>query len=287
MGKTKLIVDSGCNLDLKLAKKYNIDVLPFMINVGDKSYVDLYEISSQEFFDILDSTEERVTTSQPSPQDFVNILEKNCENGYDKFVVITITKKFSGMYQLVKITSEEFMKDHDVKIEVIDSETATTACTDFAIESAEMINDGKDFGYIVDKTKENLKKCQIVALVRSLDALAKGGRLPKAIAKLGNIVGLSPMLTIRDGEIKVEKKIVGKKKSYKEFVNYIREEASKRVNYKLVIAGGNSGEEIKNLEEDLDDVIRKAKEYKQIDMTPVIGVHVGSGALVCTVYEVD
>ena len=63
MEKVKIIADSGCNIDLEMAKEYDISILPFKINFKDKSYTDLYELSREDFLKKYKESKERVTTS--------------------------------------------------------------------------------------------------------------------------------------------------------------------------------------------------------------------------------
>ena len=65
MEKIKIIVDSGNSINLEEAKKYNIGIVPFKIHFGDTSYTDQIDLESEEFFEKLKNTEEKVSTSIP------------------------------------------------------------------------------------------------------------------------------------------------------------------------------------------------------------------------------
>lgn len=285
MNKVKIIADSGCNIDLEMAEKYHIDILPFDIHFKDRSYVDLYEIGREEFFEKFDQSSERVKTSTPSPGDFLEILEKNYSKGYRDFVVFSISKKFSGMNQLMNIVKDDFMDDKkDARVEVIDTNTATIACIFPVIKAAQYANGGEDFEEIVEKSYKNLKFANVQGVVKNLDALARGGRLPKPIVKLGNLISFSPVLCIEDGEISLIKKVTGKKKSYKELIKHLKKLCQNYDKYQIIIGGADSAQGIEVLKEGLKDEIEKAADFKIIDVTPVIGVHLGNGVVFCSVF---
>ena len=285
MEKVKIIADSGCNVDLDLAKKYNISILPFNIHFKDKSYVDLIELSRKDFFEKYKQSEERVKTSTPSIGDFLKILEQEYQKGYRHFISFSITKKFSGMNQMMEIAKEEFLSEkEDVKIEVIDTNTATTASIYPVIKAAELANEGYDIDFIVRGTKENLKYCNVSGVVNNFNALSRGGRLPKAIGKFATLISFSPVLCIENGEITIIKKVTGKKKSYKALIKHLKKLCKKYPTYHLIIGGGDSSEELKILKVGLKEEIEKAEQFDLIDITPVIGSHLGNKVVLCSVF---
>ena len=258
MKNVKIIADSGCNVDLDLANKYKIRILPFNIHFKDESYIDLVDISRKEFFEKYKESNEKVKTSTPSIGNFLEILQEEYDKGYRNFIGFSMTKKFSGMNQMMNLAKEIFSTDKE-----------------------------DDFNYIVEKSKESLKYCNVSGVVNNFDALTRGGRLPKAIAKLANLISFSPILCIEDGEIKIIKKVKGKKKSYKLFIEYLKDLCKKYPSYHLIIGGGDSEKEIEILKEGLKEEIEKAEKFDVIDITPVIGVHLGNGVIVCSVFPAD
>ena len=288
MEKVKIIADSGCNIDLDMAKEYDISILPFNINFKDKSYTDLYELSREDFFIKYKESKERVTTSMPSPGKFLKLLEEEYQKGYRNFIVFSITKKFSGIYQMMDMMKEEFVEENpDARIKIIDTNTATIAAIYPVIKAAIYAKDGMGLDEIYKKSLDNLKYCNVAGVVKNLDALVRGGRLPKTIAKLANLISFSPVLCIEDGEIKLIKKVTGKKKSYKELIKYLKKLCKKYNDYQIIIGGADSGEEIEILKEGLSSEIGNALDFKIIDVTAVIGSHLGDGVIFCSVFPIN
>ena len=288
MEKVKIIADSGCNIDLDMAKEYAISILPFNINFKDKSYTDLYELSREDFFIKYKEGKERVTTSMPSPGKFLKLLEEEYQKGYRNFIVFSITKKFSGIYQMMDMMKEEFVEENpDARIKIIDTNTATIAAIYPVIKAAIYAKDGMGLDEIYKKSLDNLKYCNVAGVVKNLDALVRGGRLPKTIAKLANLISFSPVLCIEDGEIKLIKKVTGKKKSYKELIKYLKKLCKKYEDYQIIIGGADSGEEIEILKEGLSSEIENALDFKIIDVTAVIGSHLGDGVIFCSVFPIN
>lgn len=288
MEKVKIIADSGCNIDLDMAKEYDISILPFNINFKDKSYTDLYELSREDFFIKYKESKERVTTSMPSPGKFLKLLEEEYQKGYRNFIVFSITKKFSGIYQMMDMMKEEFVEENpDARIKVIDTNTATIAAIYPVIKAAIYAKDGMGLDEIYKKSLDNLKYCNVAGVVKNLDALVRGGRLPKTIAKLANLISFSPVLCIEDGEIKLIKKVTGKKKSYKELIKYLKKLCKKYKDYQIIIGGADSSDEIEILKEGLSREIENALDFKIIDVTAVIGSHLGDGVIFCSIFPIN
>lgn len=288
MEKVKIIADSGCNIDLDMAKEYDISILPFNINFKDKSYTDLYELSREDFFIKYKESKERVTTSMPSPGKFLKLLEDEYQKGYRNFIVFSITKKFSGIYQMMDMMKEEFVEENpDARIKIIDTNTATIAAIYPVIKAAIYAKDGMGLDEIYKKSLDNLKYCNVAGVVKNLDALVRGGRLPKTIAKLANLISFSPVLCIEDGEIKLIKKVTGKKKSYKELIKYLKKLCKKYKDYQIIIGGADSSDEIEILKEGLSSEIENALDFKIIDVTAVIGSHLGDGVIFCSVFPIN
>ncbi|MDU2374856.1 DegV family protein [Anaerococcus vaginalis] len=288
MEKVKIIADSGCNIDLDMAKEYDISILPFNINFKDKSYTDLYELSREDFFIKYKESKERVTTSMPSPGKFLKLLEEEYQKGYRNFIVFSITKKFSGIYQMMDMMKEEFVEENpDARIKIIDTNTATIAAIYPVIKAAIYAKDGMGLDEIYKKSLNNLKYCNVAGVVKNLDALVRGGRLPKTIAKLANLISFSPVLCIEDGEIKLIKKVTGKKKSYKELIKYLKKLCKKYKDYQIIIGGADSSDEIEILKEGLSSEIENALDFKIIDVTAVIGSHLGDGVIFCSVFPIN
>lgn len=288
MEKVKIIADSGCNIDLDMAKEYDISILPFNINFKDKSYTDLYELSREDFFIKYKESKERVTTSMPSPGKFLKLLEEEYQKGYRNFIVFSITKKFSGIYQMMDMMKEEFVEENpDARIKIIDTNTATIAAIYPVIKAAIYAKDGIGLDEIYKKSLDNLKYCNVAGVVKNLDALVRGGRLPKTIAKLANLISFSPVLCIEDGEIKLIKKVTGKKKSYKELIKYLKKLCKKYKDYQIIIGGADSSDEIEILKEGLSSEIENALDFKIIDVTAVIGSHLGDGVIFCSIFPIN
>lgn len=284
MEKIKIIVDSGNSIRLEEAEKYNIGVIPFKIHFGDKSYTDLIDIDSDEFFEKLGKSQEKVTTAIPSVGEFTEILEKYIEEGYNKILCFSIGSHLSGMNNMMNL-AKNHIKNKEVRIDVIDTKIASLPLYFVATKAAKSVMDGKKYEEIYKNALEDIEKANIFVRADTLDYLVKGGRLPKSIGKVASLIKFTPIFTMKDGDIKIAKKVIGKKKSFKEIAEIIKKEIKDKEEYILAIGGGASVEEIKIMKELLKDEIENAKIFKEMTIPPVFGVHLGPKSILLTVLD--
>lgn len=284
MEKIKIIVDSGNSIRLEEAEKYNIGVIPFKIHFGDKSYTDLIDIDSDEFFEKLEKSQEKVTTAIPSVGEFTEILEKYIEEGYNKILCFSIGSHLSGMNNMMNL-AKNHIKNKEVRIDVIDTKIASLPLYFVATKAAKSVMDGKKYEEIYKNALEDIEKANIFVRADTLDYLVKGGRLPKSIGKVASLIKFTPIFTMKDGDIKIAKKVIGKKKSFKEIAEIIKKKIKDKEEYILAIGGGASVEEIKIMKELLKDEIENAKIFKEMTIPPVFGVHLGPKSILLTVLD--
>ena len=284
MEKIKIIVDSGNSIRLEEAEKYNIGVIPFKIHFGDKSYTDLIDIDSDKFFEKLGKSQEKVTTAIPSVGEFTEILEKYIEEGYNKILCFSIGSHLSGMNNMMNL-AKNHIKNKEVRIDVIDTKIASLPLYFVATKAAKSVMDGKKYEEIYKNALEDIEKANVFVRADTLDYLVKGGRLPKSIGKVASLIKFTPIFTMKDGDIKIAKKVIGKKKSFKEIAEIKKKKIKDKEEYILAIGGGASVEEIKIMKELLKDEIENAKIFKEMTIPPVFGVHLGPKSILLTVLD--
>ncbi|NVF12388.1 DegV family protein [Anaerococcus sp. AGMB00486] len=286
MDKIKIVVDSGNSVDLDEAEKLNIGVIPFKIHFGDETFTDQVDLTSKEFFKKLKKTDKKVTTSIPGVGEFIEILEGYIKEGYNKILCFAISPKLSGMYNMMNL-AKDHIDNPNVEIDIINTKIASIPLYFVAKNAAIKAKNNEDYETIYKKVLEEIERVNILARVDTLDYLVKGGRLPKPVAQVASFVNFSPIFTMDGGEIKIAKKTIGKKKSFKEFVKLIKDMAKEEKDYILAIAGGESQKEIKDLKKELREEIEKAKIFKEFTIPPVFGVHLGPGSLLCSVLSFE
>ncbi|MBP1889310.1 DegV family protein with EDD domain [Clostridium moniliforme] len=215
MQKIKIITDSTVDLPKELLKELNVDVLPVLINFGEKSYLDGIEITLDEVFKRIDSGDVFPTTAQITPNRFVEAFKKYIDEGY-KVLAVMMSSGMSGTYQSACI-AKQMLETDDVY--VVDSQTITSGLGLLVIKAAQLIDKGLPIEEIVKELEEIKPYINSSLSFDSLDNLVKGGRLPKAVSVVTGMLGIKLILEVKDGVMSVKGKVRGSKKAAKRIIN--------------------------------------------------------------------
>jgi DegV family protein with EDD domain len=194
----KIITDSTCDLSPDIIKELDITVLPTYLLFGTESYRDGIDITTDEFYRKLLTEPVYPTTSQPTPQDFVDAFDRLSKSA-DGIVCINISAKLSGTInsaeQAKKITKVT------VPLEIIDSETVSMGLGLLVVAAARMAKEGGKMPEIAEATRRMVPQGRLIILFDTLEFLAKGGRIGKVKSLLGSILNVKPIVMIKDGEL--------------------------------------------------------------------------------------
>lgn len=215
MEKIKIITDSTADLPKEIYEKYDVEVLPLLINFGEESYLDGVEITTNEVFERIKKDNILPTTAQVTPNRFAQVYEKYLAEGY-KIISIHISSVMSGTYQSACI-AKDMIESQDII--VIDSQNVTAALGMLVLKAAKL----REKGYNVAKIEEELNRIKynirLSVYFDSLEYLVRGGRISKTAGVVGNMLGIKLILEIKDGIMSIKEKIRGNKKSIKKIIS--------------------------------------------------------------------
>ena len=266
----RILVDSSSDI---LANDYPekvCSVIPLKVNFDGEEYFDGVNLDRNEFYEKLTGSQVFPKTSQPSPQAFLEMFEEAKETG-DEVIAVLLSSKISGTYQNALLAKS--MADYE-KIYVVDSLSASYGIQFLVNEAFKLIDEGMEAAQIVERIEELKKRIQIYISVETLEYLYRGGRLSKTSAAIGELAKVKPIITLKEGEVKVIGKTLGKLKVMSMMAKMALQDGIDE-NYPMVM-GYTSGME------NCDKLAEKSlslgiKEDKRIQIGPTIGSHVGPG----------
>lgn len=272
MKRIKIVTDSTCDLPQELIKEFDISVVPLKVILNGQEYRDWVDLGPDRFYNLMSKSEELPTTSQPSPSDFTALYQALIDEG-NQVISIHISKELSGTYQSAMISAQMFDTE---KIKVIDSKTGSVALGLIVLEAAKMARQGKSFDEIVTYV-ENIKgRVLLYFMVDTLDHLAKGGRIGRASALIGSLLNIKPILALEDGVVFAADKVRGQNKALQNIIDLVVSQVEGEII--CVLAHGDAREVMENLAAKIPDNL-KISELIYSDIGPVIGTHVGKGAV--------
>jgi len=205
-----LVTDSTCDLPPEIIKKYNIQIVPVVIQVGERSYLDQVDITPKDFIQILETSNEKLSTSQPSPALFKKVYDKVTQR-YKSIISLHISEKLSGTIQGARMGCKDM--EYSNKIHIVDSKTSSVALGLLVDEAAQLIQEKFKLEEIINRLKIAVDNVKIFISIPTLKYLIRSGRLSKTKGLLGTLLNLKPILTVNsDGNIVEAAKVIGQKR---------------------------------------------------------------------------
>lgn len=274
----RIITDSTSDITPKEAYELGISIAPMKVIFGETEYRDNIDITNEEFYAKLATSKNLPTTTQPAVDDFISLYESAPEN---EIVVITISSKLSGTIQSAAIAAESV---EGKKIYIVDSETAALSLNILVRRAIQLRDQGLSGLEIAVKLDEEKKDIVLLAVVDTLTYLQKGGRISKTTAVAGGLLGIKPILTIRDGVIEVIGKERGGAKAYRFIHDTGLGIGTPDFSRPCALGYTADSSNMEKLRETLDKTF--CPEDMPIDsIGPTIGTHAGPGAAAITYFK--
>jgi len=269
-----LVTDSTCDLPSEVIKKYHIQVVPIVIQIGKKSYLDQVEIKPKDFIHILETSKEKLSTSQPAPAFFREVYNKITLK-YESIISLHIAEKLSGTIQGARMGCKDM--EYSNKIHIVDSKTSSVALGLLVAEAAQLIQEKFSLEEIINRLKIAADNVKIFISIPTLKYLMRSGRLNKTKGLLGTLLNLKPVLTINsDGNIVEAAKVIGQKRVIHKTVNLAIQFAKKIKNPRFAITHVAAPD----LAQWYSDKIRTIFHSSKImiaEASPALSVHIGIG----------
>ena len=275
MPEIAILTDSVSDLTYEDIEGLPIKIVPLKIDINGELYRDGIEITKSEFWHEMLENDATIKTSQPSPQDFLNAYNKLFEKGYKKIISIHPSSKLSGTIQAAKVGRSLTNREND--IELIDSLGASLLQGFLVLGAAGKSIRGESFTEIINWVNNFRNKGKLLMIIPDLKYLEKGGRIGKASSTIAGALNMKPILTINQGEVTVEKKVLGERNAQKYIEKYIDRE-SKKQSVVLMSGWGGTPTELENVVRIYSEVENNPKVSSLIlnrEIGAVIGAHAG------------
>ena len=214
MEKIKIITDSTADLPQELYDKYDIEVLPVLINFRGESYLDRVDMNVDKLLERMGKEKELPTTGQIIPNRFIECYEQYLNDGY-KILTILMSSAMSGTYQSACIAKEAIGSDD---IFIVDSKNIAPALGILVLKACTLLEKGYDIVKIAEELEKEKNKVETRVCFESLDNLIRGGRISKTAGVVGSVLGVRLILNIKDGLMSVKDKVRGSKKALRKII---------------------------------------------------------------------
>lgn len=267
--RIKIITDSTADLPREIIERYQIEILPLIVNFDEDSYVDGMEITPSEFYEKMRNSKNLPTTSQVPIKTIQDSFESNLK-AYDFILAIFLSSKMSGTYQTASLIARDLGSD---KIHLIDSGQVTLSLGLVVLEAARLVEKGLSKDELILHMERILERVRLRAIIGSLDNLKKGGRLSAASALIGSALKIKPIIEVNEGLVEVLHKARGEKNALKWLLEAFEAEAD--VSYPIVVGHSYCLEKCRILREEIES--RSGSVDCFTELGAVVGTHAGEG----------
>jgi len=264
----RIVTDSVSDISPAIAEEFDITVVPLQLIISTQAYRDGVDITTDEFYANLETMPALPTTSTPPPYIFTDTYDRLADEA-DEILVITIGSKLSATGQAAGNAVAAMCKK--CRVEVIVSELAMMAEGLLVIAAAKAARKGTSLDELVELTLHNMRRSRIRLAFDTLKYLERGGRIGKAQALMGSMLGINPILGIKNGEVFP----YGRERSRVKAVDQLYRFAAGFSHIEeLAVEDATTPEEADELAERLSNLFPKERIYRT-KVSPVIGTNVG------------
>lgn len=268
----RILVDAAADYQTEELKEKNIDLIPLKVTIGDTTYLDGVDLDRNDFYRILEQSGTFPKTSQPSPQEFLDIFETVKENG-DELICILLSSELSGTFQSAVLAKD--MADYD-KIYLVDSLSATYTIKVMADYACRLRSEGIGAAGIAQKVDALKSRVKVLAALDTLEYLSRGGRLSRTAATIGDMANIKPIVTLTaEGKVGILGKCLGKNKAICAIKKHLQEmELDDSFPVYSIYSYGTDN--CAKFEEKLEQ--EGCRISKRLQIGPTIGSHIGPEA---------
>lgn len=267
----KIVTDSTCDLPENVICDLGITVVPLFINLFDKGYLDGVEITRQDFYTNLPNYKVHPTTGLPGINAFTQAYEALVSHGATEILSIHISESLSGTVGVAQTAAGEF---NQIPVKVRDSGQLSLG-TGFQVEvAAGMAKAGHSMEEILAALDEIEPRIFVTAGLQTLDYLRRSGRMNRFVAGLGSLLQLKPILTMKNG-LPGSERVRTSSKAEARIIEMLAEHQPIE---RFALLHTNAPKAADAFLARIRSLIPEGEIYS-MDITPVIGAHIGPGAV--------
>lgn len=276
-----ILVDSCCDVPEEYLEKYPIYVVPLRINYKDVSYRDKIDIYPEEVYKKLNI--EIPTTSLPQYSDAEEIFQNIIKDGYNKIISISISSNLSGTFNLIRIISDEF-KEKGIQTYLFDTKNIGIGSGMYAISVVKHLEEGRSYEKTIKLLESEYGNSKVFFCLDTLEYLSKGGRIGRVASMIGAVLGIKPIISCsEDGTYCVAGKERGSKRCVDKALT-LANEFIRGKKAEIAIMYSGHVKELEKIKNKLEMLIPNVKVEIRGQISPTLGVHVGSGLVGIAVY---
>jgi DegV family protein with EDD domain len=215
--RVRIVTDSSTNVPEEYLQRLNIIEVPAVINFGQDSYLYKVDMSLDQFYRRLATSERLPTTAQPSPQQFVDGYQRAIDAGASEILAVTVSSKASGTYNSAVIATENV----HAPVRVWDTLHVSMAGGWQVIAAAEMAAAGLSVPEIVARLAVIRARTHMAFTPVNLKYIIASGRVPRLQGIIGDMLNIKPIMITADGVLEPVARVRTQRKAQETMLDMI------------------------------------------------------------------
>lgn len=251
----RIVVDGSADMPEGWPEKYQFDILPMPIQIGNKTYYQGEDITTRLFYELVEDNNNHPQSAAPSPTRIKEFIEKVSEVG-DTVLSINVSGKMSSTVDMVREAAKE-LKDQ-FSINIFDS-GAGSAVLAFMAREARLKNDaGASIEEIINGLKLIRDNVMVVLTLDNLEFAHRSGRVGAISATLTSLLKIKPVVTLHNGVLDVSDMVRTRKKSLKRLIEKVSDHFGTQ-SLKVAIVHSQDRETAETVKEMVDTTLNTAE----------------------------
>ena len=278
--RVAVVTDSAASLPVGLAQKWDIRVVPLQIIVDGVSHAEGAEISSDEVLAALVAGS-IVTTSQPSAAAFEAAYADAARAGANAIVAVMMSGKLSGTASAAQAAASAV----GVPVIVVDTETVAMATGFAAVAAAALAATDAGADEVADEARRVAASSVCMFTVDDLNFLRRGGRISPTVAAVGRVLGVRPLLEVREGEIAMLDRVRTTARARAAIIEWADEAIDERVRPAVAVMALGVADYADDAAAALEASHDRLAMSLRTSVSAVLSAHAGPGALAVVVVD--
>jgi DegV family protein with EDD domain len=272
---TAIVLDSTADVPDPRALHSNWRMVPLTVRFGGERFHDHATITAADFYRRLASEPHLPTTAAPGPGEWEAAFEEL--DAYRTLLVLPVSAAVSGSAGSAEAAARA-LDPEGRRISVLDTRTVSSGIVLLAEGLQRRLEQGVRRHELELWFEDARRRMRILIYVETLEFLERGGRIGRARALLGNVLGARPLLTLEDGEIAAYRTVRGPVRAAAEFERFLREAAPERGPARIGLAHAGNPEAVERLQAMVRELRPQASIDRVAEIGAVVGTYAGPGA---------
>jgi DegV family protein with EDD domain len=276
MSHIAIVTDTDSSLPFELSQEKGIIQVPIIIQFGEESFRDGYDISNDVVFTRIDKEGKLPSTAAPSPGQFVEAFKQAFDTGAESVLCFTISSEMSATFASAKQAAEMLPEK---RIEIVDTRSLAMGQGYMVLAAAEAVTNGATIDEAIAAALDVRSSTFLFGSLATLKYIAMSGRVSSLAAGMAGLLDIKPVLSLQNGKLELLEKIRTQTKSWNRAIELVIEKTAGRKIEKLSILHVRAPEAGRQFEKQLRSAVTCPENIIFTEIMPGLSIHTGAGTV--------